>query len=52
MGLLEITRERKTESILNCISQECPICQEIGKIVLHKTMLINIKNELKNNRNK
>ncbi|MDR0676197.1 MAG: Rne/Rng family ribonuclease, partial [Elusimicrobiota bacterium] len=47
MGLIEMTRERKTESILNFLSEECPYCHGTGKIYSKETLLINIKNELK-----
>jgi len=43
MGLLEMTRERKRDSILNKICQPCPYCEGSGRVFSEATMYIKIK---------
>ena len=46
LGLLEMTRERKRDSIVNLLCQECPYCQGSGLVLSEKTMFIKIKKEI------
>jgi len=43
MGLLEMTRERKRESIVNKICAPCPYCEGTGRVLSDVTMFIKIK---------
>ena len=46
MGLLEMTRQRKTESILSFLSEECPYCHGTGRVYSKESMLLKIKRDL------
>lgn len=46
MGLIEMTRQRKTESILSFLSEECPYCKGTGRIYSKDTIILNIKHDL------
>ncbi len=46
LGLLEMTRERKRDSLVNLICQDCPYCQGSGLVLSEKTMFIKIKKEI------
>lgn len=46
LGLVEMTRQRRKESILNIICRNCPYCSGSGMIFSEITMYIKIKREL------
>ncbi len=46
LGLIEMTRQRRKESILNIIGRDCPYCEGSGIIFSETTMYIKIKREL------
>jgi len=46
MGLLEMTRQRKRESIYNILCQSCPYCEGSGVVFSEITMYIKIKKEM------
>ncbi|NLB35353.1 MAG: Rne/Rng family ribonuclease, partial [Elusimicrobia bacterium] len=46
LGLIELTRQRRKESILNVICQDCPYCSGSGMIYSEFTMYVKIKREL------
>ncbi len=46
MGLLEMTRQRKRESIYNILCQPCPYCEGSGVVFSGTTMYIKIKKEI------
>ena len=47
MGLIEMTRQRKTESILSFLSEECPYCHGTGRVYSKESMVLKIKRDLK-----
>jgi ribonuclease G len=47
MGLVEMTRQRKTESILSFLSEECPYCKGTGRVYSKESMVLKIKRDLK-----
>lgn len=48
LGLIELTRERKRESMLNLLTDECPECLGSGRIISSESMYLKIKKELAN----
>ncbi|MDD5686833.1 MAG: Rne/Rng family ribonuclease [Elusimicrobia bacterium] len=46
LGLIEMTRQRKMESIVNFLSETCPYCEGSGKVLSRETMAIKIKKEI------
>jgi len=46
LGLIEMTRQRRKESILSIICRDCPYCGGSGMIFSELTMYIKIKREL------
>jgi ribonuclease G len=48
LGLVEMTRQRKTESVLSFLSDECPVCHGTGRINSKETVYFKIRRELKN----
>ncbi len=44
--LVELTRERKRESTLNLLTEECPECFGSGRIISQETLYLRIKKEL------
>ncbi|MBN1384447.1 MAG: Rne/Rng family ribonuclease [Elusimicrobia bacterium] len=46
LGLIEMTRERKTESMVNFLSETCPYCAGSGNVLSRETMAIKIKKEI------
>jgi ribonuclease G len=48
LGLVEMTRQRKTESVLSFLSDECPLCHGVGRINSKETVYFKIRRELKN----
>lgn len=46
LGLIEMTRERKTESIVNFLSETCPYCAGSGNVLSRETMALKIKKEI------
>ncbi len=46
MGLLEMTRQRKRESIYNILCQPCPYCEGSGVVFSGTTMYIKIKKDI------
>ncbi len=45
-GLIELTRERKRESTLNLLTEECAECLGSGRIISRETLYLRIKKEL------
>jgi len=50
-GLVELTRERKRESTLNLLTEECPECFGSGRIISQETLYLKIKKELSDLKN-
>jgi len=46
LGLIELTRQRRKESIMNIICRDCPYCGGSGMIFSETTMYIRIKRDL------
>ncbi len=46
LGLVEMTRERKRESMLATLCQTCPECRGIGMVLSHESLFIKIKKEI------
>jgi ribonuclease G len=46
LGLIEMTRQRRKESIMKVICRDCPYCSGSGMIFSETTMYIKIKREL------
>ena len=46
LGLIEMTRQRKTESMVNFLSETCPYCEGSGQVLSRETMAIKIKREI------
>lgn len=46
LGLIELTRQRRKESILNVVCRDCPYCSGSGMIYSEFTMYIKIKRDL------
>ncbi|MDA3793476.1 MAG: Rne/Rng family ribonuclease [Elusimicrobia bacterium] len=46
LGLIEMTRQRRKESIIKILGQDCPYCSGSGIIFSETTMYIKIKREL------
>jgi len=48
LGLVELTRERKRESTLNLLTEECSECSGSGRIISRESLYLKIKKELVN----
>lgn len=46
LGLVEMTRERKRESILSTLCQPCPECDASGMVLSNESLLIKIRKEI------
>jgi len=46
LGLVEMSRQRKRESIIDTLCQSCPYCEGSGLVFSEKTMFIKIKKEI------
>ncbi|MFH1715044.1 MAG: Rne/Rng family ribonuclease [Elusimicrobiota bacterium] len=46
MGLIEMTRQRKRESIVSYLSDKCPYCDGSGRVYSQDTIFLAIKREL------
>lgn len=46
LGLVEMTRERKTRSTGNLITEECPQCHGSGRVLSAESMRINVQREI------
>jgi len=46
LGLVEMSRQRRRESIINTLCQPCPYCKGSGLVFSEKTMFIKIKKEI------
>lgn len=46
LGLIEMTRERKRESIISYLNEECPECGGSGKVLSRESLFIKIKREI------
>ncbi|MBN1622267.1 MAG: Rne/Rng family ribonuclease [Endomicrobiales bacterium] len=46
LGLIEMSRERKRESLSSLLSETCPVCSGTGLIVSRESLLIQISNDL------
>ena len=46
LGLIEMTRERKRESTVSLITDECPECKGAGRVLSAETMRIRIQREI------
>ncbi len=51
LGLVEISRQRKSESMNKFLTEECPYCHGTGRIYSKDTILSNIKIEIVKNLN-
>ena len=47
LGLIEMTRERRRESLFSLLGEKCPTCQGLGLVLSKESLFINICNELK-----
>ncbi|MDD5628649.1 MAG: Rne/Rng family ribonuclease [Elusimicrobia bacterium] len=47
LGLVELTRERKRESTVSLITDECPQCKGCGRVLSGETLRIAIQREIK-----
>ncbi|MBI4055290.1 MAG: Rne/Rng family ribonuclease [Elusimicrobia bacterium] len=47
LGLVEMTRERKRESTMSLITEECPECNASGRVLSKESMLILIQREIR-----
>lgn len=46
LGLIELTRERKRESTVSLITEQCPECKGAGRVLSDETMRIRIQGEI------
>ncbi|MFC1500981.1 ribonuclease E/G [Elusimicrobiota bacterium] len=46
LGLIEMTRERKRESLLSLLGEKCPMCNGSGLVASKESLFLNINNEL------
>ncbi|MBI5629646.1 MAG: Rne/Rng family ribonuclease [Elusimicrobia bacterium] len=46
LGLIEMTRERKRESTVSLITDECPQCKGAGRVLSSETLRIRIQREI------
>ncbi len=46
LGLIELTRERKRESTVSLITDQCPECHGAGRVLSDETMRIRIQGEI------
>ena len=46
LGLVEMTRERKRESLFSLLGETCPSCRGMGLVMSRESMFINIIREL------
>jgi len=46
LGLVEMTRERKRESTMSLLTEECPQCQASGRVLSAESMRIKIQREI------
>ncbi|MCP4482126.1 MAG: Rne/Rng family ribonuclease [bacterium] len=47
MGLVEMTRQRKSESIMSYLSEDCPCCYGTGRIYSKESVILKIREDLK-----
>jgi ribonuclease G len=48
LGLIEMTRERKRESLFALLGEECPQCHATGRVLSRESMYIRLKREILN----
>lgn len=48
LGLIEMTRERKRESLFALLGEECPQCHATGRVLSRESMYIRVKREILN----
>ena len=48
LGLVEMTRERKRESTVSLLTEECPECHGSGRVLSTESMRIKIQREIRN----
>lgn len=48
LGLIEMTRERKRESLFALLGEECPQCHATGRVLSQESMYIRVKREILN----
>ncbi len=48
LGLVEMTRERKRESTVSLLTEECPECHGSGRVLSSESIRINIQREIHN----
>jgi ribonuclease G len=46
LGLIEMTRQRKRESLFSLLGDMCPICQGLGLVLSKESIFINVCNEI------
>ena len=46
LGLVEMTRERRRESLLQLLTEPCPSCDASGRILSHESMYLRIQKEV------
>ena len=46
LGLIEMTRERKRESLFALLGEECPQCHASGRVLSRESMYIRLKREI------
>ncbi|MDE2236822.1 MAG: ribonuclease E/G, partial [Elusimicrobia bacterium] len=46
LGLIEMTRERKRESTVSLITEECPECKGAGRVLSAETLRIRVQREI------
>jgi len=47
LGLVEMTRERKRQSTLSLITEECPECHGSGRVMSRESLIIKLQREMK-----
>jgi ribonuclease G len=46
LGLIEMTRQRKRESLFSLLGDTCPICKGLGLVLSKESIFINVCNEM------
>jgi ribonuclease G len=46
LGLIEMTRERKRESLFSLLSDTCPVCHGLGLVLSKESVFINVCDEI------
>jgi ribonuclease G len=47
LGLIEMTRERKSKSLFSLLGDACPVCHGLGLVLSKESIFVNVCNEIK-----